>query len=140
MGASRNLCTFKPLRAGRAAIVTRAARVPSSQSLRQRDDGHQRWAISKVYNLVMRTMGSKIGDANGCPKLFTRDAWERIDARSTDWFLDPEVVLKALEKGLVWTEVEAVMQARSGGASKVHRETIVEFVQHLHAWRGGWRP
>lgn len=106
----------------------------------QREDGKQRWAVSQVYNLVMRTMGSKLSDANGCPKLFTREAWEAIDARSTDWFLDPEVVLKALEKGLVWTEVDAVMQARAGGASKVHRETVVEFVKHLRAWRGGWRP
>lgn len=121
------------------ALVNTGAELAKAQRV-QRDDGRQRWAVSKAYNLVMRTMGSKLSDANGCPKLFTRETWEALDARSTDWFLDPEVVLKALEKGLVWTEVEAVMQARAGGASKVHRETVVEFVKHLRDWRSGWRP
>ena len=121
------------------ALVRTGAELAKARRI-QRNDGRQRWAVSKAYNLVMRALGSKLSDANGCPKLFTREAWETLDARSTDWFLDPEVVLKALEKGLVWTEVDAVMRARAGGASKVHRETVIEFLKHLRAWRDGWRP
>ena len=121
------------------ALVSTGAELAKARRI-QREDGGQRWAVSKAYNLAMRALGSKLSDANGCPKLFTREAWDAIDARSTDWFLDPEVVLKALEKGLVWTEVDAVMQARASGVSKVHRDTVVEFLKHLRAWRGGWRP
>ena len=121
-----------------ALINTGACLAKAKRTLRE--DGRQRWFVSKAYNLVLRGMGSKLSDANGCPKLFTRDTWERLSPSSTDWFLDPEVVLRALELGLIWTEVDAVMHARSGGASKVHRETVVEFIEHLRAWRGGWRP
>jgi dolichol-phosphate mannosyltransferase len=106
----------------------------------ERQDGLQRRIISRSYNLGLRAMGVRITDANGCPKLFTREAWEALDPRSTDWFLDPEVVLRAKELGLEWAEVEAVMQARRGGVSKVHRETVVEFLRHLKDWRSGWRP
>jgi len=106
----------------------------------ERQDGTQRLLVSRAYNLAMRSMGSKISDANGCPKLFTRESWEALAPRSTDWFLDPEVVLRAMELGLVWTEVDAVMRPRPGGVSKVHRETVLEFVKHLREWRGGWRP
>jgi hypothetical protein len=59
---------------------------------------------------------------------------------SLDWFLDPEVVLSASELDLIWTKVDAVMQPRAGGISKVHRETVVEFLRHMKAWREGWRP
>jgi glycosyltransferase involved in cell wall biosynthesis len=106
----------------------------------ERQDGWQRRIISRSYNLGLRAMGVGIADTNGCPKLFNREAWEAIAPRSTDWFLDPEVVLRAKELGLEWAEVEAVMQARRGGVSKVHRETVVEFLRHLKEWRGGWRP
>jgi glycosyltransferase involved in cell wall biosynthesis len=106
----------------------------------ERQDGSQRRILSQAYNLAMRTMGSTVIDTNGCPKLFTRAAWEAIAARSTDWFLDPEVVLRAQDLGLEWVEVEAVMQARAGGVSKVHRETVLEFIRHLRDWRSGWRP
>jgi glycosyltransferase involved in cell wall biosynthesis len=106
----------------------------------ERQDGWQRRIISRGYNLGLRAMGVQTTDANGCPKLFTREAWEALAPRSTDWFLDPEVVLRANELGLEWSEVEAVMQARRGGVSKVHRETVIEFLRHLKDWRSGWRP
>ena len=106
----------------------------------ERKDGLQRHLISRIYNINMRILGSKLTDANGCPKLFRAEAWEKIAPKSTDWFLDPEVVLRASELGLVWTEVDAIMEAREGGASKVDHQTVLEFIQHLRAWRNGWRP
>jgi glycosyltransferase involved in cell wall biosynthesis len=106
----------------------------------QRQDGTQRKLVSRAYNLAMGAMGSPVRDTNGCPKLFTRAAWEAIAPRSNDWFLDPEVVLRAQELGFEWQEVEGIMQARAGGASKVHRDTVLEFIRHLRDWRRGWRP
>jgi len=106
----------------------------------ERQDGTQRKLVSRIYNGTMRILGAKISDANGCPKLFTKESWEAIAPRSTDWFLDAEVVLKALELGLAWTEVDAVMHPRQGGRSNVHRDTVLEFLKHLKDWREGWRP
>ena len=106
----------------------------------ERQDGLQRLVVTKTYNTVMKAFGVHTSDVNGCPKLFRRDAWEALDARSLDWFLDPEVVMKAREQGLRIGEVDAVMRPRAGGASKVKGDTVVQFARHLWSWRQGWRP
>ena len=106
-----------------------------------REDGMQRRIVTRVYNTTMQAaFGLDTSDVNGCPKLMTQRAFDRLQLRSLDWFLDPECLLKASESGLSIGEVDAVMRARSGGASKVRGETITEFLRHLWAWRGGWRP
>lgn len=107
----------------------------------ERQDGTQRAVVSRVYNAVMRLgFGLPTDDTNGCPKLLTRRALEQIAPRSRDWFLDPEVMLRAAELGLRWGEVDAVMRARTGGSSKVRWSTSVEFAQRLWAWKRGQRP
>ena len=106
-----------------------------------REDGLQRQVVTTVYNRVMRHgFGLDTDDVNGCPKLLTRRAFEALELRSLDWFLDPECLLKAHQLGLRVAEVDAVMRPREGGASKVRGETITEFLGHLWAWRRGWRP
>ena len=105
-----------------------------------RFDGPQRERISRGYNLLLSALAVGVDDINGCPKLFTREAWEALSPTSTDWFLDAEVVLRAVEEDLTWGQVDTVMNARAGGTSKVKLSTIAEFAQHLWAWRGGWRP
>ncbi|MCB9744715.1 MAG: glycosyltransferase family 2 protein [Alphaproteobacteria bacterium] len=107
----------------------------------RREDGWQRLVVTKAYNAVM-DLGFGLGsdDINGCPKLLTRRAYDRLGLSSTDWFLDPECMLKAEELGLRWGEVDAVMHPRAGGSSKVKGETVIEFAHHLRAWRRGWRP
>ncbi len=107
----------------------------------ERRDGRQRAVVSRVYNGLMRAgFAAGTDDVNGCPKLLRRAAWEALAPRSRDWFLDPEVLLKARELGLTVGEVDAVMLPRAGGASKVRGDTVVQFVQHLAAWKRGWRP
>jgi len=105
-----------------------------------RNDGLQRKVVSSVYNRWMQQMGSAVCDANGCPKLMTREAFDALAPKSTDWFLDAEVVLTAAERDWKWTSVEAIMHPRAGGFSKVDQDTIREFIEHLWSWRSGWRP
>ena len=106
-----------------------------------RQDGLQRLAVTRTYNALMRlAFQVPMADVNGCPKLLRRPVFDALAPVSTDWFLDPEVVLKACEQGRSWVEVPAVMQPRSGGASKVRGDTLREFLANLWAWRGGWRP
>lgn len=107
----------------------------------ERRDGRQRVAVSAAYNGLMRAaFGAGTSDVNGCPKLLTRAAWTAIAPRSLDWFLDPEVLLRARELGLRLGEVDAVMLPRRGGASKVRGDTVREFVVNLARWKRGWRP
>ncbi|MEY3210865.1 MAG: hypothetical protein RIT28_1346 [Pseudomonadota bacterium] len=107
----------------------------------RREDGPTRAGISGAYNLLTRHgFGLETTDANGCPKIMTRALFERLNLASTDWFLDPEVMLKAKALGADVAEVDAVMRPRVGGASKVRAATLWEFTRHLWAWRQGWRP
>ncbi len=107
----------------------------------ERQDGRQRELITGVYRGVMKLgFGVDTMDVNGCPKLLTRGAYEALDLRSQDWFLDPECLLKAQELGLAIGEVDAVMRPRPGGESKVRAATVTEFLRHLAAWKRGWRP
>jgi len=98
---------------------------------RERHDGKQRMVISAVFNRAMGLLGAATRDVNGCPKVFSRETWGAIAPQSTDWFLDAEVVLAAEELGLTWTEVDAVMETRQSGISKVKMETVFEFLGNL---------
>jgi glycosyltransferase involved in cell wall biosynthesis len=107
----------------------------------RREDGPARAVISGAYNLLTRhSFGLDTTDTNGCPKIMTRALYERLALASTDWFLDPELMLKAQALGATTAEVDAVMRPRIGGASKVRAATLWEFTRHLWAWRRGWRP
>ncbi len=118
-----------------------AAEAPLAKASRtERQDGLQRRAVTRIYNTLMRlAFDVPLHDVNGCPKLVRREVLAQLDPTSSDWFLDPEVVLKAAELGLRWTEVTAVMQPRAGGASKVRGDTLREFVGNLWAWKRGER-
>ncbi len=107
----------------------------------ERQDGLQRRIVSTIYNGVMTGLfASPVRDVNGCPKLMRREIYERLAPSSTDWFLDPEVVLSAAEAGLPWGELTCVMRPREGGASNVSGHTLAEFLRHLWQWKRGWRP
>lgn len=101
-----------------------------------RHDGLVRLGVTRVYNWVFPLLfpvGSD--DANGCPKLFTRQAWERIAPRSADWFLDPEILILARRHGMRVGEVDAVFHPREHGRSKVRLSTVAEFGRNLVSWR-----
>ena len=98
----------------------------------QRTDGWQRTLITKVYNTVTLTLFHVTSsDANGCPKLFRRSAWEALAPESTDWFLDPEIMIGAARLGLKKAEVDVVARPRVAGKSKVGGATVLEFLVNL---------
>ena len=83
----------------------------------------------------MKGLGLTLNDINGCPKLFNRYAFQSLNIRSTDWFIDAEVMLKATDRKLKIQAIPAVMTARQGGASKVNWKTCLEFVRNSHQWK-----
>ena len=106
---------------------------------RFRMDGWQRKIVSIVYNLGTTILFGGLGsvDINGNPKILPREALERMQLSSGDWFLDAEIMIKAKRLGLPVYEHNVLAQMREGGSSNVRVGTIWEFLVNLARWRFG---
>ncbi|MFN0006570.1 MAG: glycosyltransferase family 2 protein [Planctomycetota bacterium] len=104
---------------------------------RFRRDGLRRKVVSVLYNGLMTVLFPGIGsiDVNGNPKILPREALERMQLVSKDWFLDAEILLKARSLLLPVVEVDVAGHAREGGRSNVRAATCLEFARHLFAYR-----
>lgn len=112
-------------------LVAEGADVAKARRV-QRKDGWRRTIVTRVYNTVtLWWFHVTSTDANGCPKLFTRDAWDRLGAASTDWFLDPEIMIGVAVDNMKLAEVDVIARARDFGASKVGSTTVLEFAVNL---------
>lgn len=101
-------------------------------------DGWQRKAVTRAYHAVFPLFFERPSDdLHGCPKLFTRHAWDQIDAQSRDWFLDAEIMLRAHWLGLRLEEVPVVSWPRASGRSKVRGSTLLEFAKNMARHRLG---
>jgi glycosyltransferase involved in cell wall biosynthesis len=107
------------------ADISKARRV-------QRKDGWRRTIVTRVYNTVtLWWFHITSNDTNGCPKLFTREAWDALGPQSVDWFLDPEIMIGVANRGMKLAEVDVISKARDFGASKVGATTVLEFAVNL---------
>jgi len=98
----------------------------------QRIDGWQRAVITRVYNTATLWLFHITStDTNGCPKLFRRETWQLLAPQSSDWFLDPEIMIDVARKGLKLTEVDVLARPRTKGVSKVGSGTVLEFLVNL---------
>ena len=100
----------------------------------QRQDGYTRRAISSLYAMGMRQMGTQTPDVNGCPKLFQRAFFEQLKLESRDWFLDAEAILKTEKIGGIIHNEPAIMEPRAAGESKVQLWTLIEFAKNMARW------
>ncbi len=98
----------------------------------ERSEGWQRTVITRVYNTVtLWWFHIDSPDTNGCPKLFKREAWQHLAPASTDWFLDPEIMIGVNQSDMKLAEVDVVARARGRGVSKVGAGTVAEFLVNL---------
>lgn len=101
-----------------------------------REDGLFRWAISKVYNIAFRILfHTSLRDINSKPKILKKAAFEQMALKSDDWFVDAEMVLRALELGLKIGEIPVHFCANSERRSFVKLGAILEFSKNLWNYR-----
>ncbi|MDY6853873.1 MAG: glycosyltransferase [Thermodesulfobacteriota bacterium] len=100
--------------------------------------GLKRKIISRVYNMLFKLIfRAPTRDVNGVPKIFTRACYEELDVRSTNWFIDAEVMLKSIDKTYDFVEIPVIYHKREGGSSNVNFLTVVEFVVNMIQYKRG---
>jgi len=113
---------------------------------RFRMDGLIRKVVSIGYNGLVWCLWPRLGtiDVNGTPKIIHREVLDRLDPQSKEWFLDPELMIKAHYLGVRVLEMNVFARMRGNGLSHVRSSTCLEFIKGLLAYRfgralGRWR-
>jgi len=120
---------------------------------RFRMDGPLRKVVSILYNGFVWVLWPKLGsiDVNGSPKIIPREVLQAMDLKSKQWFLDPELMVKAHHMGVRVLEMNVFARMRGNGLSHVRGSTAWEFFtkllrlrfgSELSQWRAGlvWPP
>lgn len=100
---------------------------------RFRMDGFLRKIISIGYNSFVWSLWPRLGslDVNGQPRLMRREVLHAMRLRSTNWLLDPEMLVKAHYLGVRVLELNVFARMRGNGLSHVRMSTCWEFFIHL---------
>jgi glycosyltransferase involved in cell wall biosynthesis len=106
---------------------------------RFRMDGLTRKLVSIAYNGFVWMLWPRLGsiDINGSPKIIHRDVLDVMDLQSRQWFLDPEMMVKAHYLGVRVLEMNVFARMRSNGLSHVRARTCVEFFTNLLRFKFG---
>jgi len=104
---------------------------------RFRLDGTWRRLVSISYNLYARALWPTLGslDLNGTPKIIRAAVLRQMDLQSTDWLLDPEIMIKAHYMGIKILELNVFARMRSAGVSHVNPHACWQFFTSLLAFR-----
>ncbi len=102
-----------------------------------RHDGIYRKFVSIGYNVLFRLLFRTVGlwDINGKPKALTRAAYERMQLKSDDWFIDAEIILTARDLGLEVEEMPVVFMQNRERASFVRPSAVWEFLVNMARYR-----
>lgn len=104
-----------------------------------RKDGLYRWVISMVYNFLFCLLypGLRAKDINSKPKLISREAFEQMDLKSTDWFIDAEIMILVRKLKLRFEEIPIVFEKNTSRSSFVNFHAVFEFIKNLFRYRFG---
>jgi glycosyltransferase involved in cell wall biosynthesis len=122
-------------------LRARNAQGPAIAKVRRRfrNDSLRRKIISAIYNFGIHFVFGWLGsiDINGVPKIMPREVYAALDLKSKDWFLDPELMIKASYLGVRVLEHDVEGLMRQGGKSNVRAVTIFQFLRNIAACRFG---
>jgi len=98
-----------------------------------RYDGWYRMMISSVYNFIFRLLypGMHSKDVNSKPKIMSKEVYSRLNLKSTDWFIDAEIMIKARYLKLKIKEIPINFLANESRKSFIKFEAIAEFIINL---------
>ncbi|MBN2460260.1 MAG: glycosyltransferase family 2 protein [Candidatus Cloacimonetes bacterium] len=103
----------------------------------ERHDGLYRKIISLLYNWLFRILfdpRGQISDINSKPKIMTRKTYEALALDSSDWFIDAEIMIKALVMKMKIGEIPTVFHKNSNRGSFVPFWAIFEFLINLNRY------
>jgi glycosyltransferase involved in cell wall biosynthesis len=124
------------------AAVSSRSPVLAKVRRRFRMDGLVRKFVSVCYNVFVRMLWPKLGswDVNGVPFLAPREVLLSMRLESRNWFLNPELLVKAHYLGIRVLELNVFARMRGNGLSHVRAATCWEFFRSLLAYRLRPRP
>lgn len=102
-----------------------------------RGDSFRRKMISGVYNLVFRFMfpGLNARDINSKPKIISQCAYDRMDLRSNDWFIDAEIMLEVRHHKMTFGEIPTEFLELGRRRSFISVAAVAEFLRNLILYR-----
>ena len=105
----------------------------------QRDDGLYRKVISKIFNFLFILLfpvknNKDYIDINSKPKAFTRDAYEKMKLKSSDWFIDSEIMINARKNNFKMSSIP-IRFYKSDRESFVKPIAIFEFLRNLITYK-----
>jgi glycosyltransferase involved in cell wall biosynthesis len=107
-----------------------------------RSDSMYRNVVSSIYNWLFCLLFPAyrgLHDVNSKPKIMKREAYQRMELRARDWFIDAELVLNGLQLGLKMYEIPIKFDSLGDRKSFVRVGAILEFTRNLFSYRFG-RP
>lgn len=102
-----------------------------------RGDGPYRKFISCLFNGIMKIFfpGIIANDINAKPKIFTREAYNKLHLESGAWFIDGEIMIKARRHKFKIGEVETVFHENQERKSFISLKANLEFIKNIIIWR-----
>jgi len=101
-----------------------------------REDNFQRRVASKVYNLIFNILFlNTLKDINGKPKIMKKELFAELSLHSNDWFIDSEILIKALKRKYKICGVLLNAGKRKVGRSAVRSSTAIEFIKNMAIYR-----
>lgn len=119
---------------GRAYRELRARSLDLCQPYRvRREDGWSRLMVSRIYNGIFSLLfpGTGLHDVNAKPKVMTREAYHTLRLRSTDWFIDAEIIIQARRNGLRLGEIPSMFGKGAHRPSFIKAGVMCEFIKNL---------
>jgi glycosyltransferase involved in cell wall biosynthesis len=103
----------------------------------KRGDDYWRKIISFFYNIFFTILfpGLNSRDINSKPKIFSMEAYKKLDLVSDDWFIDAEIMIQARRLHLNIGEIPTFFRGLKGRKSFVRVLTVFEFIKNLIIFR-----
>ncbi|HRZ98414.1 MAG TPA: glycosyltransferase family 2 protein [Paludibacter sp.] len=102
-----------------------------------RYDGRYRTIISKMFNLLFNSFfpGLHSQDINSKPKIISRRVFEKMDLKSTGWFIDAEIMINIRRLKCTFEEFPVEFHEINVRKSFVKIEANFEFLRELIKYR-----